>query len=95
MSLEVFYIDIAGALFLLLVIVQHLGGLTAYLGNKSNPQHRSFGKILVNIGRIVAAVGWILAGNTYNAIVVGVASLVILVFALALGSDPKPKSSNV
>ena len=77
------------------MIIQHLGGLTAYLGQKANPQHRIFGKILVNIGRIVACFGWILAGNTTNAIIVAVASLVIFVLALVLGQSSGPKVSSV
>lgn len=71
-----------------MVIIEHLGGATAFFGKKSNPQHRSFGKIVVTVGRIVACVGWILAGNLQNAIIVAVASLVITIIALALPSKP-------
>jgi hypothetical protein len=52
-----------GSLFLVLVIIQHVGGVASFLGRKKNPQHRAFGKLLVNIGRAVAAVGWLLTGK--------------------------------
>lgn len=71
------------------MIVQHLGGMTAYFGRKANPQHRSFGKLLVNIGRAVAAVGWLLAGNVPNAIIVAVVSIVLLGLTMML-SPAKP-----
>jgi len=70
------------------VILQHLGGATAYFGNKANPGHRKFGKILVNIGTIVAAFGWLLAGNETNAAVVIVVSVVLTGLSMALGSSP-------
>lgn len=73
-----------GALFLLLVIVQHIGGMTAFLGKKPNAQHRSFGKILVIIGRCIAGVGWILGGNQRNAIIVAVVTIILLGLSMVL-----------
>lgn len=73
----------------MLVIVQHLGGATAYFAKKPNPQHRSFGKVLVNIGRAIAAVGWILGGNVQNAIVVAIVSLVMTALAMIVGPSKK------
>jgi hypothetical protein len=78
---------------LVFLIIQHLGGLVAFLGKKKNPQHRSFGKILVIFGRIIAAVGWILGGNQRNAVIVGVVSVVLLGLALVLDSPTKSKAS--
>ena len=82
---------IGGALFLVLVILQHLGGVTSFLGNKPNPNHRSFGKVLVNIGRVVAGFGWLLAGNQTNAAIVAVVSITLLGLSLMLSSE-SPKS---
>ncbi len=73
-----------GSLFLVLMIVQHLGGVTSYFGKKANPVHRKFGRYLANIGRIIAAVGWTLAGNQTNSIIVIVATVVILILSVLL-----------
>ena len=73
----------------MLIIVQHIGGMTAFLGGKRNPQHRSFGKILVIIGRIIAGVGWILGGNQNNAIIVAVVSIALLGLSLIVDSSSK------
>jgi hypothetical protein len=78
----------------LLLIVQHIGGMTAFFGRKPNPQHRSFGKILVNIGRIVAGFGWLLAGNTTNALIVGVISVILLGLSLVIGPAPRQKGTS-
>ena len=83
-----------GSLFLVLVIVQHIGGMTAFLGKKSNPQHRSFGKILVIIGRIIAGVGWLLGGNQKFAIIVAVVSLIMLGLSLVIDTKPVESSSK-
>jgi hypothetical protein len=72
-----------------MVIIEHLGGAAAFFGGKENPQHRSFGKILVTVGRAIACVGWVVGGNVQNAVVVGVVSLVITAVALALPSSKK------
>lgn len=77
-----------------LVIIQHIGGVSSYLLKKPNPQHRSFGKILVNIGRVVAGVGWIFGGNLNNAIIVGVVSIVMIGLALVVGPAKKPVSKE-
>lgn len=87
---------ILGALFLILIIIQHIGGLTAFLGQKPNPQHRSFGKIVSIIGRAIACVGWVLGGNLQYAIICAVVSTVIILAALALdgGSGSSKKSTK-
>lgn len=73
-----------GSLFLVLMIVQHVGGVTAYFGGKKNPVHRKFGRILAFIGRIIAAVGWTLAGNQTNSIIVIAATVVLLILTVVL-----------
>ena len=90
--MEVIFYFKLGTLFLILVIIQHIGGVTSFFGKKANPQHRSFGKILVNIGRVVAAFGWIFAGNTTNAMIVGIVSVVLLGLSLIIG--PAKSSSK-
>lgn len=76
---------------MVLVILQHIGGLTAFLGKKPNPQHRKFGKVLVLIGRAIAAVGWILGGNEQNAMVVAGVSAVLFVLSLVIGGSKPSK----
>ena len=71
-----------GMMFVGLVVVQHAGGVVAFLGKKSNPVHRSFGRPLATIGRIVATCGWILAGNMDMAKYVAIASVTILILHL-------------
>ena len=73
-----------------MVILQHIGGVTAFFGNKPNPQHRSFGAILANIGRLIACVGWVLGGNLNLALYVAIASAIILAITLFI-----PKSNVV
>lgn len=75
----------------MLVIIQHVGGVASFLGRKKNPQHRAFGKLLVNIGRAVAAVGWLLTGKVQNAIFVAVVSVVLLGLSMALGKSDEGK----
>ncbi len=57
------------------------------MSRKRNPNHRAFGKILVNIGRVVAAVGWLLAGNQQNAILVAVVSVVLIGLSMVLSQN--------
>jgi hypothetical protein len=76
--------DDVGTIFLLLVVVEHLGGASAFFGNKENPQHRNFGKVLVVLGRGIACVGWVLGGNIQFAIAIGIISLVITVVSLVI-----------
>ena len=61
----------------------------AFLKNQKNPQHRKFGKILVLIGRAIAAFGWILGGNEQNAMIVAVVSGVIFILSLLLKDGGK------
>lgn len=84
---QVYLFYYLGVLFLLLVIVQHIGGMTAFLGKKPNPQHRSFGKLLVVIGRVIAGVGWILGGNQKNAIIVAIISIILLGLSMVLETN--------
>lgn len=82
-----------GCIFLLLVILQHLGGLTAFLGKKSNPQHRGFGRYLALIGRIIASVGWILGQNlNMTNIITIISSAIVLYESLLEGKLSKPKT---
>ena len=73
-----------------MVILQHLGGVASFFGNKPNPQHRSFGGILANIGRLIACVGWVLGGNLDQALYVAIASAIILFITFLI-----PKSGTV
>lgn len=75
-----------------MVILQHTGGVISFFGNKSNPQHKSFGGILANIGRAIACVGWVLGGNVDNALIVAGASLVILVISFLIPKSTLPES---
>lgn len=66
------------------MLVQHLGGVLAYYTKKPNPVHRKFGRYLAMMGRIIAGVGWVLGGNQTNAIIVAVASVIILILSAIL-----------
>lgn len=68
-----------GILFVSLMILQHVGGLIAFITKKGNPNHRSFGRPLATIGRIVATFGWILAGQMDMAKYVAGAAAIILI----------------
>jgi hypothetical protein len=65
----------------LLVIVQHLGGVTAMLSeSKKNPTHKRFAFWVTNLARIVVVLGWIMkGGETSNLFYVSIASAVLLV----------------
>lgn len=78
-----------------MVLLQHVGGVIAFLGNKNNPIHRAFGRPLATIGRIVATFGWIVAGNMDMAKYVALAAAVILIMHLILKSrEPKPEKTE-
>ena len=66
----------------------------AFLKGKKNPQHRKFGKILVLIGRAIAAFGWVLGGNEQNAMIVAVVSGVIFIISLFLKDGKKAESKQ-
>ncbi len=52
-----------GGVFLLMLVIQHIGGVTTLLkGIKFNPQHRVFGFYVSNLGRIIAFFGFVIAG---------------------------------
>ena len=70
--------------------MQHLGGVTAFLGNKRNPVHRTLGRPLATIGRIVATFGWVFAGNMNMATYVAIAACVLLLSHLIFG-EKQPK----
>ena len=96
MSLEVWIFHDLGSLFLVLVILQHLGGVKALLSGQRNYQHASFGRTLALIGRIVAGFGWVLAGNIQNAIIVAVLTIILLIFSgLGKSSGNKTDDSRI
>lgn len=70
-----------GILFSFLMIVQHVGGVMAFIRRKPNPKHRLFGKYIVVFGRIVSAMGWIHGNNINNAFIVTMASIPILIIS--------------
>ena len=82
--LEVIFIKIKGIFFVSLVMLQHVGGVIAFLGNKNNPIHRAFGRPLATIGRIVATFGWIVVGNMDMAKYVALSAAIILIGHLLL-----------
>ena len=92
--LEVYNHHHLGILFLLLITLQHLGGVTAFLTKKPNPQHRQFGRILAFIGRCIAGVGWVLGGNLNNAIIVGVITLILLILTVITGPRKESQGSE-
>ena len=69
-----------GCTFLLFVIVQHYCGLKAFLGKRTSPQHRAFGRPLATIGRIIVAFGWALAGNFRMVNLVTIIALAVLMY---------------
>jgi amino acid permease len=89
-SSEVLIYSTLGVVFLVIMILQHFGGVIAYYTGKPNPLHRKFGRYVAMLGRIIAIFGWLLGGNQQNAIIVGVASAVILVISAVLPSPSKP-----
>ena len=81
-------------IFASLIILQHAGGVVAFLKKKSNPNHRAFGRPLATIGRIVATFGWILAGRMDMAKYVGGAAAIILIGHLILRGREKESESE-
>jgi hypothetical protein len=71
----------SGIFVTLLVIVQHLGGVSAILSeSKKNPAHKRFAFWVTNLARIVVVLGWIMkGGDTSNLLYVSIASAVLLV----------------
>ena len=52
-----------GAVFLILVLLQHVGGVTTLLkGISFNPIHRKFGVVVSSLGKFLAVGGMIIAG---------------------------------
>ena len=50
-----------GGLFLILMIIQHIGGVSTLLqGIKFNPAHRKFAVLVTNTGRFLAFFGLII-----------------------------------
>lgn len=91
-----YYLLNAGSLFLLLLLVQHVGGvLTLIKGMSSNPAHRKFGIIVSNMGRIIAVFGLILAQQDQR-LIIGAATLAFLMFILTVKKlfSSKPKVSD-
>lgn len=70
----------------MIVILQHIGGVKAFLTKQPNPQHRGFGRYVALIGRIIAGFGWALGGHMQNAIIVGVITVVLLIGSKFIGS---------
>lgn len=60
----------------------------AFINHKRNPVHRSLGRPLATIGRIIAACGWIFVGNLNMATYVGIAACVILLSHVVFGEKP-------
>ena len=58
--------------------MQHLGGVMAFMKNKSNPVHRTLGRPFATIARIIVCFGWILGGNMDMATYVAIAACIIL-----------------
>lgn len=83
---------IAGIIFTFLMIVQHVGGVLAFVKKRPNPKHRIFGKYIVSFGRVVSAIGWIHGNNINNAFIVTMASLPILIISFL--EPPKPSYYN-
>lgn len=91
---EVHYIINTGSLFLVLLILQHLGGVKALLTKTPNPQHRGFGRTLALIGRMIAGFGWVVGGNIQNAIIVGSITAVLFVGSMFLGKEEKGEAES-
>lgn len=67
---------------MLLLIVQHLGGVTSLLkGIHKNPVHRKFGFVVSNFARIVSVFGFLLVKKENIANYLGVATVVLLVIS--------------
>lgn len=67
---------------MIVIIMQHLGGVFAFLSGKPNPQHRQFGRAIATVGRAIAGFGWALAGNINNAMIVGFITALLLVLGM-------------
>lgn len=70
-----------GTIFLVLLIIQHIGGVSTLLkGINYNPQHRKFAVVVSNFARILGLFGLILAGEEKNTILlVGAIDALLLV----------------
>lgn len=93
-----YYFHNTGSLFLVLLLVQHIGGvLTLIKGMSSNPAHRKFGIIVSNLGRIISVFGLILAGQDQR-LIIGAAVLALLMLVLSakklFGSQIKKASTS-
>lgn len=73
-----------GAVFLVLMTLQHIGGAITLLQNKThNPGHRKFAVVVTNLGRGVAIGGMIFGGVEQQYIIgASVLALVLLVFSV-------------
>lgn len=88
-----------GGIFLVLLVLQHVGGVTTLLkGIKYNPQHRMFGFYVANIGRIIAVVGSIIGGAEKWVIYVSGGLTVLLLIASTYKvffASKKPDRANL
>ncbi len=74
-------ISYLGGVFLVMMILQHIGGVSTLLkGQKFNPGHRLFGFYVSNFGRILAFFGFVIAkAEEWVIISSGVITLVLLI----------------
>jgi hypothetical protein len=95
-----FFCDL-GALFLVILFLQHVGGVTILLkGISYNPNHRKFGVAVSSLGKFLAIGGMIISGWSQEIIIAStILTILITIFAtykhfFEQKSSPKPKSSS-
>lgn len=94
---------IGGGVFLVLLVIQHIGGVSTLLkGMKFNSSHRKLGYVVSNLGRFIAIGGQIIGHADTTIIYASVAISVILFlgstykvfFAAESPSKPKPEKKS-
>ncbi len=49
---------------LVLIILQHIGGVSALLSaSKKNPAHKKFAFWVANLARVIVCLGWLMKGD--------------------------------
>lgn len=82
--LEVSFLLIHSGIFVVvLVLLQHVGGVSALLSeSKKNPQHKKFAFWVANLARVIVVLGWMMkGGDTSNLLYVSLASAILLIIS--------------
>ena len=74
-----------GLTLVIFIILQHIGGMIAYYTKKPNKNHRKFGRIIANFGRIITILGWVFTKNYELALGVSLIWIISITYFKTIG----------